>query len=94
MDLLADGAELPGQQYLYLGMNVFGFVFHHEAAAFDLPEDVVQLLLQDLLFVLLEKADLCQHRYMSLGTQHIVSGKFEVKLAVVADSEVFHYLCG
>ena len=94
MNLLAEVAELAGEEEFYLGVNVFHIILQHKGARRDAGGDFVQSAQQGLQLVGAEQADALQHRNVGLRALHIVGCEPQVEDAVVADREVLHLFGG
>ena len=94
VNLLAEVAELAGEEEFDLGVNVFHVILQHKGARRDAGGDFVQSAQQNLQLVGIQQADAFQHRNVGLRALHIVGCEPQVEDAVVADREVLHLFGG
>ena len=87
VDLLADLAQLAGEQEFDLGVDVLDVGLEREVAGLDALRDAGQGGVQHGQLVRRQQADAFQHLDVRPGALHVVARQPEVQHAVVADRE-------
>ncbi len=90
VDLLAEVAELAGEEEFDLRVDILHIGFDNELTFLALAVDAAQGVEELRQFIVAEESDALEHGDVGHGAQHVVFGEVEVHLAVAANGEALY----